>query len=94
MLRSSPIPPSSAQVQVDFLQAKLSEEQARRQRAEERARVLKNYSEKAKVGRWNQLMSLRQSVPMYMIAFFVLIGSWLPFLYMLSTVLWCATLPT
>jgi hypothetical protein len=37
------------QVQVDFLQAKLSEEQAKRQRAEERARVLKNYSEKAKV---------------------------------------------
>jgi hypothetical protein len=36
-------------VQVDFLQAKLSEEQAKRQRAEERARVLKNYSEKAKV---------------------------------------------
>lgn len=40
---------TSAQVQADFLQAKLGEEQAKRQRAEERARVLKNYSEKAKV---------------------------------------------
>jgi hypothetical protein len=37
-------------VQADFLQAKLVEEQGKRQRAEERARVLKNYSEKAKVG--------------------------------------------
>lgn len=37
------------QVQADFLQAKLAEEQGKRQRAEERARVLKNYSEKAKV---------------------------------------------
>jgi hypothetical protein len=37
-------------VQVDFLQAKLSDESSRRARAEERSRVLKNYSEKAKVG--------------------------------------------
>jgi hypothetical protein len=36
---------------VDFLQAKLSDESSRRARAEERSRVLKNYSEKAKVGK-------------------------------------------
>ena len=41
---------ASPQVQADFLQAKLGEESGKRQRAEERCRVLKNYSEKAKVG--------------------------------------------
>lgn len=34
---------------MEFLQAKLNDESGKRQRAEERCRVLKNYSEKSKV---------------------------------------------
>jgi hypothetical protein len=38
-----------SQTQIDLLQSRLVEEHARRQRADERSKALKEYAEKAKV---------------------------------------------